>query len=613
MKRTKWRPLVVSAILLLVVYYSTAMVVKRYRAPGSMTVIEAQSMDMGAMSATTPVGSLPVAAETVERTEFAPTVTYTGSVVAYNDMDIYPRVTGVLTAVTVYPGDRVRAGQVVARLDSAELSSRANEAAAERTVMEHDVTVASEEQQMAVQQARSTGAKADAARSAVAQAQSQITLAEAAKDEALRNHDAANGTLADAQSNVSAARSDADYWHGEIAREAQLFKAKAVSRDEFDKETSEAKAADSRLRQAEAGVTEKSAMLAAAAARVREADASVTAARAQLAQARAAVVSAEADVAAASTNRTAVGHRVMHHQALVALSEAQQHTADIVRDYTQIRAERDGVVTERLVSPGTLVQPGMAILRIKSDTRVRLQANVAEGDLTGIRVGSRVTVTLPRDPSFHLTTRITSLFSAANAQTRTITVEAIVPNPGGKLLAGEYIVMSIATASPREVLTAPTEAIQRDVDQKPFVWAIAEAAAPGGKTLYTCLMHPQVVVDHPGKCPICSMTLVPKNKTGKYIAHRVMVALGDSDGKQTVVESGLEDGQQVIYRGQDSLNEGDPVAPVPWSSAGPRALPELTGTPASMSGMDMSGGKAMPKPAAHDSGSMADMPGMNGK
>src|SRR3954468_21934513 len=28
--------------------------------------------------------------------------------------------------------------------------------------------------------------------------------------------------------------------------------------------------------------------------------------------------------------------------------------------------------------------------------------------------------------------------------------------------------------------------------------------------LYYCPMHPSVVQDHPGECPICSMTLVPK-------------------------------------------------------------------------------------------------------
>jgi Cu(I)/Ag(I) efflux system membrane fusion protein len=35
------------------------------------------------------------------------------------------------------------------------------------------------------------------------------------------------------------------------------------------------------------------------------------------------------------------------------------------------------------------------------------------------------------------------------------------------------------------------------------------AGAPSGQ-LYQCPMHPAVVRDHPGECPICSMTLVPK-------------------------------------------------------------------------------------------------------
>jgi len=35
------------------------------------------------------------------------------------------------------------------------------------------------------------------------------------------------------------------------------------------------------------------------------------------------------------------------------------------------------------------------------------------------------------------------------------------------------------------------------------------AAAPAAKQLYTCPMHPQIIRDHPGTCPICGMELVP--------------------------------------------------------------------------------------------------------
>lgn len=40
----------------------------------------------------------------------------------------------------------------------------------------------------------------------------------------------------------------------------------------------------------------------------------------------------------------------------------------------------------------------------------------------------------------------------------------------------------------------------------------ATAESEKGKTLYTCGMHPQVIQDHPGNCPICGMKLVPIRK-----------------------------------------------------------------------------------------------------
>ncbi len=40
------------------------------------------------------------------------------------------------------------------------------------------------------------------------------------------------------------------------------------------------------------------------------------------------------------------------------------------------------------------------------------------------------------------------------------------------------------------------------------------AAAMQTKTLYTCGMHPQIIQDHPGNCPICGMKLTPIRKQG---------------------------------------------------------------------------------------------------
>src|SRR5664279_3422896 len=43
-------------------------------------------------------------------------------------------------------------------------------------------------------------------------------------------------------------------------------------------------------------------------------------------------------------------------------------------------------------------------------------------------------------------------------------------------------------------------------------------AASSGKTLYTCGMHPWIIQDHPGNCPICGMKLEPVHKTANAAA-----------------------------------------------------------------------------------------------
>lgn len=45
-----------------------------------------------------------------------------------------------------------------------------------------------------------------------------------------------------------------------------------------------------------------------------------------------------------------------------------------------------------------------------------------------------------------------------------------------------------------------------------IVGSCSKSSSPTEKTLYTCSMHPQVIQDHPGDCPICGMKLVAVRK-----------------------------------------------------------------------------------------------------
>lgn len=58
----------------------------------------------------------------------------------------------------------------------------------------------------------------------------------------------------------------------------------------------------------------------------------------------------------------------------------------------------------------------------------------------------------------------------------------------------------------------------------------APGAASAAASQYYCPMHPQVVQDHPGECPICSMSLVPKEVSRAKPAESLQQPKGAHDG-----------------------------------------------------------------------------------
>src|SRR5258705_6474377 len=77
---------------------------------------------------------------------------------------------------------------------------------------------------------------------------------------------------------------------------------------------------------------------------------------------------------------------------------------------------------------------------------------------------------------------------------------------------------------------------------------------------YTCSMHPQIVQDGPGKCPICGMNLVPLKKSegvlSEPLPHEVH---SHKHGPKTPIETASEDDQYYC----PMLCEGDKVYPKP--------------------------------------------------
>jgi HlyD family secretion protein len=384
----------------------------------------AMNMSMRATSASTP---FPVTLAAVERGPVAGTISYTGSVAPFNEEDVYPRVTGRIVEMPVYPGEAVRPGQVVARLDDVELGSRVREA--ESGAVAATATAAQMEADVA------------AAHHGVAQMERELAVA---TDE-LR---AARESIAQMESEVAMAAADTDHQEHVIVRDERLYASGGISLQDLEATRAMVTAGRAKVTGARAKVSQMRAMAAAA-------ESKVDAARARLDQARAMEQSA-------LRRRDATA-------AVAAQSRAMQRTAEVVRDYVNIRSPSGGYVVKRLVAPGVLVQPGTAILKIAQIDRVRLQANVGERDLASIKVGSPVKVTLLGAGQTPLSTAVSSVFPFVDPAARTGVVEALVDNSGRRLLPGQYVQMEFVTGQNPSALTVPRDAVVR-MGGKARVW-----------------------------------------------------------------------------------------------------------------------------------------------
>jgi Cu(I)/Ag(I) efflux system membrane fusion protein len=75
------------------------------------------------------------------------------------------------------------------------------------------------------------------------------------------------------------------------------------------------------------------------------------------------------------------------------------------------------------------------------------------------------------------------------------------------------------------------------------------ANAPESKTLYTCGMHPQIIQDHPGNCPICGMKLTPIRKQ----AGTSPAATQPGERKIKYYKSTMNPGETGRQPGKDSM------------------------------------------------------------
>ncbi|MBI4610240.1 MAG: efflux RND transporter periplasmic adaptor subunit [Candidatus Rokubacteria bacterium] len=422
----------VTLVLLAVIYYTTTAAVAWLTAP---------RIEMTMSPLTGPVA---VAAEPAKVQQIMDKVTYTGSISPYQEVTVYPRWEGWVQEFKLYEGDRVEQGQVVARLDRAEIGAVVEQARSMVAQAEGEV------RQMEAQLAR---AKVEVAKAAEERAQAEAALKEA---EAMLN--VARADLKAALPGVVQAKAELDYIRGEFKRDEVLLARGAIGQASFDQRRAQYVTAQERVAQAEA--------------RVAQMEARVTSMEAK-------IVSAKAGINRAIANQQAAEKHVLHAEAALDSARArvvqvkeEYERRKVVLGYTTVEAPITGRVAKRHIYAGILVKPGMPIVDLQDLSRARVQAKVAEKDLVKVRVGTEAVVTFPALPEGRnrVNARVTTIFPQLDPVTRTTTIEMVVPNPGELIKTDMYAVVDLILERKPKAVTIPRLAVERDQQGQPKVF-----------------------------------------------------------------------------------------------------------------------------------------------
>ncbi|MEL7330241.1 MAG: efflux RND transporter periplasmic adaptor subunit [Cyanobacteria bacterium J06559_1] len=218
--------------------------------------------------------------------------------------------------------------------------------------------------------------------------------------------------------------------------------------------------------------------------------------------------------------------QVTSDQAQANRAQSQLEGAAAFEGYTQITSPISGVVQARMADPGVVVQPGTGIFKIGDYQRVRLRANVAQQDASRIQVGTPITAQVPgAEAAGVIRGEITSIFPQTDLTTRTVTVEAVVDNPNGQLLSGQFLDMEIITERRADALSVPQKALVA-FNGEPAVWVVNGERAQ-------------------------------RRQVATGLMNRGSVSEGQ--GQRVEITSGLKDGDRVITSGYSRLQENSAI------------------------------------------------------
>lgn len=122
------------------------------------------------------------------------------------------------------------------------------------------------------------------------------------------------------------------------------------------------------------------------------------------------------------------------------------------------RSPVNGVIVEKTALRGMRVMAGQMLFRIADLSTVWAEAEVYETDLPNVRPGAHAIVSLQSFPDRTFTGRVSYIYPTVTAETRTVRIRVVLPNPDG-LLKPNMLATVTLHAPPSNVLVVPANAL----------------------------------------------------------------------------------------------------------------------------------------------------------
>ena len=152
----------------------------------------------------------------------------------------------------------------------------------------------------------------------------------------------------------------------------------------------------------------------------------------------------------------------------IAAQEAQLRVLNQEKAYQTVAAPFDGVVTQRNIDVGSLVQAdattGTFMFTLMQTDLIRTQVYVPQDQAVGVSPGVEAIVHIPEIPDRGFPGKVTRIADALQPDTRTLLTEIDVPNPDGALPPGAYCTVELHIPRKEKSLLVPADAIVFDSD-----------------------------------------------------------------------------------------------------------------------------------------------------